>query len=615
MRTASAKLIRGLMRRHWLALLSGGAGAVVLTLAQLAQPFPLQWVIDDVIGDNRDGFRLDGAGLRELWIAGLAVVLIAVVSAGGTFVAEIGLARAGERIAHDLRVGTYAHLQRLSLAYHDGRQKGDLLTGLTEDANQVGELFSESIGTITQAVLILVGMAAVTVFLDPALAAVMFAVTPILAVVTVHYRRKVKAAAKSQRAREGEIASLAAETLSAMRVVKAFGGERYEHERVLDRSLERRRFGMISAGLEARFGGAVEVIGATTMAVVLVFGTYRVAAGAITPGALVVFVQYSRKVYQPLKDIAKQSSKVAKRMARADRVAELLSADQVLEDRPGAVAGGRAAGEVALEGVSFAYDAARPVLDDVSMRVRPGEHVAVVGSSGAGKSTIGALIARFYDPVAGRVEIDGRDARDWTLRWLRDQIGILLQDTVLFTGTVAENIAYGATATREEIVAAARASGAHDFISRLPGGYDEPLGPQGVGLSGGQRQRLGIARVLLRNPPILLLDEPTTGLDALSEANLVGSLRELMRGRTTIIVTHSMALAANADRVLVVDAGRIVQDGTPAALLAQRGPFRRMTVEQTIERPPSPAAGELPAAVAAAGAGWRARSRRALGRI
>jgi ATP-binding cassette, subfamily B, bacterial len=602
MRTTSAKLIRGLMRRHWLALFSGGTGAVVLTLAQLAQPFPLQWVIDNVIGDRSGGFRLDGAGLRELWIAGLAVVLVSAVSAGGTYVADIGLSRAGERIAHDLRVATYAHLQRLSLAFHDRRQKGDLVTRLTEDANQVGELFSESIGTMTQAVLILVGMAAVTVFLDPLLALAMFAVTPILGLVTVHYRRKVKLAARHQRHSEGEIASLAAESLAAMRVVKAFGGERYEHDRVLERSLKRRQFGMVAAGLEARFGGAVEVIGATTMAVVLVFGTYRVAAGAISPGGLVVFVQYSRKVYQPLKDIAKQSSKIAKRMARADRVAEVLSADQVLEDRPGAVAGDRAVGQIALDGVSFAYEPTRPVLDDVSLHVRPGEHVAVVGSSGAGKSTIGALIARFYDPVSGRVEIDGRDARDWSLQWLRDQIGILLQDTVLFTGTVAENIAYGATATREEIVAAAKAAGADDFISRLPNGYDEPLGPQGVGLSGGQRQRLGVARVLLRNPPILLLDEPTTGLDALSEANLVDSLRALMRGRTTIIVTHSMSLAATADRVLVVDSGRIVQHGAPATLLAERGPFRRMTVEQTIERPPA-AAPLLPAAPAAVAAG------------
>src|SRR3954449_3887733 len=588
MRTASARLIRGLVRRHWLALFSGGAGAVVLTLAQLAQPFPLQWVIDRVIGDQTGGFRLDDAGLRLLWIAGIAVVIISAVSAVGTYIADIGLSRAGERIAHDLRVATYAHLQRLSLTFHDRRQKGDLVTRLTEDANEVGDLFSESIGTLAQAILILVGMAVVTVVLDPVLAAAMFAVTPVLAVVTVHYRRKVKVAARSQRAREGEIASLAAESLSAMRVVKAFGGERFEHDRVLVRSEQRRQFGVVAAGLEARFGGAVEVIGATTMAVVLVFGVYRVAAGAISPGALVVFVQYSRKVYQPLKDIAKQSSKVAKRMARADRIAELLSADQVLEDRPGAVAGGRAAGQVALDGVSFSYDAARPVLEDISLRVRRGEHVAVVGSSGAGKSTIGALIARFYDPSAGRVEIDGRDARDWSLPWLRDQIGILLQDTVLFTGTVAENVAYGATATREEIVAAARAAGAHAFISRLPGGYDEPLGPQGVGLSGGQRQRLGIARVLLRNPPILLLDEPPTGLDPISEAQLMGGLGTLMRGRTTVTVTHSMSLALTADRVVVIEAGQIVQDGTPEALIAQRGPFRRMTVEQTIEAPASP---------------------------
>jgi ATP-binding cassette subfamily B protein len=588
MRTASGTLIRGLVRRHWTALCSGGIGAVVLTVAQLAQPFPLQWVIDNVIADRSGGFRLDAADVRTLWVAGIVVVLISGVSAAGTYVAEIGLSRAGERIAHDLRVATYSHLQRLSLAFHDRRQKGDLVTRLTEDANQVGELFSESIGTMTQAILILVGMAAVTFFLDPALAAVMFAVTPILGGVTVHYRRKVKAAAKSQRAREGEIASLAAESLSAMRVVKAFGGERFEHERVQDRSEERRRFGVVAAGLEARFGGAVEVIGALTVAVVLVFGTYRVAAGAMSLGALVIFVQYARKVYAPLKDIAKQSSRIAKRMARADRIAEVLGADQLLEDRPGAVTGTRAGGAIALEHVSFAYEPARPVLGDVSLRIAPGEHVAVVGSSGAGKSTIGALIARFYDPVEGRVVIDGRDARDWSLPWLRDQIGLLLQDTVLFTGTVAENIAYGASATREEIVAAAQAAGAHDFIQRLPNGYDEALGPQGVGLSGGQRQRLGIARVLLRNPPILLLDEPTTGLDALSEAQLVGSLRALMRGRTTIIVTHSMALATTADRVIVVDGGRIAQDGRPSELLAQTGPLQRMALEQGVGRPAPP---------------------------
>ncbi|MEA2245940.1 MAG: ATP-binding cassette, subfamily bacterial [Solirubrobacteraceae bacterium] len=577
-------LIRPLIRRHWAALGSGGAGAVVVTLAQLAQPFPLQWVIDRVIQERGDGFALDPTALQTLWLAGLAVIIIAAVGAIATYFAEFGLSRAGERVAHELRVATYAHLQRLSLAFHDRRQKGDLVTRLTEDANQVGDLFSESIGTIAQAVLILVGMAIVTVLLDPFLAAAMFAVTPVLAIVTVHYRRKVKVAARSQRAREGEIASMAGETLSAMRVVKAFGREDYEQGRVLDRSEERRQFGVVAAGLEARFGGAVEVIGATTMAVVLVLGAYRVAAGAISPGALVVFAQYSRKVYSPLKDIAKQSSRIAKRMARAERIAEVLAADLTLEDRPDAITGGRAQGRIVLHRASFSYDAARPVLDGVSLCIEPGEHVALVGASGAGKSTIGALIARFYDPLSGRVEIDGRDARDWSLSWVRGQIGLLLQDTVLFTGTVADNIAYGTSASRQEVVAAATAAGAHDFILGLPGGYDEPLGPQGVGLSGGQRQRLGIARVLLRNPPILVLDEPTTGLDALSEASLMGGLSGLMRGRTTVIVTHAMSLASTADRVLVVEAGRIVQAGSPQALLAQPGPFRRMALEQAIDR-------------------------------
>src|ERR671932_1706969 len=351
MRNASAKLIRGLMRRHWLALFSGGTGAVVLTLAQLAQPFPLQWVIDHVIGQRTSGFALDGAGLRALWIAGLAVILVSAVSAGGTYVAEIGLSRAGERIAHDLRVATYAHLQRLSLAYHDRRQKGDLVTRLTEDANAVGTLFSDNVGAIGQAILTLLGMIVVSIAIDPTLGLAMVAVAPVLAVVTVHYRREVRLAARRQRKREGEIASLAAESLSAMRVVKAFGGERYEAERVFERSEERRQQGVYAANVEAKFGGAVDVLGSVAVALVLVLGAYRTASGAITVGDLVVIAQYARRMYRPLSDLAKQSTKASRAMARAERVAEVLGADEVLEDRAGAFAAGRAEGEVELREV------------------------------------------------------------------------------------------------------------------------------------------------------------------------------------------------------------------------------------------------------------------------
>jgi ATP-binding cassette subfamily B protein len=585
------RLIQGIVRRHWPALGGAAGSTVLITLADLAQPWPLKFLIDNLLTGRSIPFELTGDDVRTLVLIAAAVIGIVMVDALATYTGELWLKRSGERIAHELRLAMYTHLQRLSLAYHDRRQKGDLVTRLTGDANSVGTLFSENVGSIGQAILTLIGMLVVSIVIDPLLGLAMFAVAPVLAFVTVHYRRQVRVASRRQRKREGEIASLAAESLSAMRVVKAFGGERYEAERVSERSEERRRQGVYAANIEARFGGAVDVLGSVAVAVVLVVGGLRAAAGAITVGDLVVIAQYARRMYRPLSDLAKQSTRVSRAMARAERVAEVLGADEVLEDRPGAYAEGRARGEVELRDVTFAYEPDRPVLDQISLRFPAGSRVAVVGPSGAGKSTVGALIARFYDPSGGQVLIDGRDARDCSLEWLREQVGILLQDTVLFTGTVADNIAYGRQAPREDIMRAARAADAEHFISALPGGFDAELGPQGIGFSGGQRQRIGISRVLLRDPPILVLDEPTTGLDAASEAQVMEGLMTLMEGRTTILITHSMGLARQADHVIVIEAGRIAQEGAPDELVELPGPFRRLAAEQGLvarHRRPAP---------------------------
>jgi ABC-type multidrug transport system ATPase subunit len=267
-------------------------------------------------------------------------------------------------------------------------------------------------------------------------------------------------------------------------------------------------------------------------------------------------------------------------MARAERIAELLATDEALPESPDAFLGGPASGAVALEAVSFAYEPDRPALNEVTLHVPAGSRLAVVGRSGAGKSTVGALIARFYDPDAGRVTIDGRDVRDCSLAWLREQVGFVLQETMLFTGTVAENIAYGTDAGREDVVWAARLAAADGFISQLPDGYETELGPRGVGLSGGQRQRLGIARTLLRNPSILILDEPTTGLDPESEAQVLEGLATLMKGRTTLISTHSTALARTADRVVVLDEGRVAEQGPPREVLTGTRVFRRLAAHR-----------------------------------
>ena len=378
------------------------------------------------------------------------VLAIAAVDAASSYYSEYWLNRAGERIVHALRVATYAQLQRLSLAFHSRRQKGDLVTRVTGDVNAVGYLFAETLGTLASAVLMLAGMFVVCLVLDPVLTAAAFVLTPPLYLVIRYYQRAVKNAARKQRVKEGEIASLATEALAAMPVIKAFGTERFENDRVQRSSEERLRVGVEAVQLEARFGGLVDIIGSVSTSLILGLGIVSVAAGRITIGTLVVFVAYSGKLYKPLRDIARQSTRFARTMARLERIGEILHCDEVLEERghyagegTHGYTGDRARGDIRLEGASFRYGSDRWALRDVDLHLPAGKTVAVVGASGAGKSTVAALVARFYDPSSGRMTFDGRDARECSLPWLREQVGVLLQETILFSGTVAENIAYG----------------------------------------------------------------------------------------------------------------------------------------------------------------------------
>jgi ATP-binding cassette subfamily B protein len=591
--TTATQLLRPYVRKEWRTLSGAGLLAVAAALADLARPWPLALVLDYIVLGHPGSFDL---GARELLIlAGIGgfVLAIALVSALAENAANLWLQRAGERIGHDMRVGVYDRLQRLSLRFHEQQQKGDLVTRVTGDANAVGDMFASSLGSVVQAAVLLVGMLVVTFVLDPLLALAWLAVVPFLAVVAFTFRARIRTAARRQRAEEGAIASVANEALSAMAVVKAFGSESFELERVQERSEQRMRLGMEASRLQAHFNGLVGILSAVGTAAVLVLGVVRVAAGAISPGDLVVFVSYAKKADSPLRHIARESVRIARSMARAERIAEILAADELLEERPGAFRGGRAAGEIVFDRVSFAYNPSRPALRDLSLRVPAGSRLAVVGPSGAGKSTLEALVARLYDPVQGRVLIDGRDVRDCSLDWLRDQVGVLLQDTVLFTGSVEANIAYGADVGSEAVVAAATAAAAHGFVTALPDGYHTQLGPQGVGLSGGQRQRIGVARTLLRDPPILLLDEPTTALDAEAEARLLEGLERLMQGRTTILVTHSLELARRADRVVVLHAGQVVAEGPPEAVLAD-GLTDLDRGHRSRARPPAPPDPALP---------------------
>src|SRR5919197_2937956 len=579
----SVRLLAPFVRQEWPALAVAALARGVITAAERAHPFPVKLAIDGLIGGNgRPPFHLDSGDVWLLVLIGALVLVIALADAAASYLSDLLLMRAGERIIHEMRMALYAHLQRLSLPFHDRRHTGDLVTRITGDVNAVGTLFSDSLGTFVSAVLILCGMVAVSLAIDPVLTLAGFAVSPLLAFATFRFRRNLRIAAREQRTTEGKIASLSAEALGAMRIVKAFASERFERKRLQRLSEERQTAGMQASRTESRFAGVVDILGAVGTSIVLVLGVVRVANGALSVGDLVVITTYVRRVHRPLRDISRQAGRVSLGMARADRIAEILESDEVLVERPGAYAGHRARGEMTFEGISFSYEADRPALRGFDLRVAPTEKVAIVGRSGAGKSTLAALAMRFYDPERGRVLLDGRDLRDCSIDWLRLQVGLLQQESILFTGTVADNIAYGGEATRDDVIAAAKAAGAHTFISELPEGYETPLGPRGIGLSGGQRQRIAIARTLLRDPAVLILDEPTAELDSASEQDVLQGLEVLVRGRTTIVITHSLALTMIADRVVVMEHGQCAQEGRPEELLRAPGPLRDLASEHRL---------------------------------
>jgi ABC-type multidrug transport system fused ATPase/permease subunit len=582
------------IRRESLALVVAAIATVALVAAELAAPWPLKYALDHLV--SAEGRENVATGF--LLTLGAAVLGIAVFGALASYQSDLRLLVAGERIIHELRLALYAQLQRLRISFHHRTPTGDLVTRVTADVDAIGEAFANSLGKFVAACMLLAGYITVTVLFDPVMALVSFSVAPFLALFSSWFRRRQREASKKQRGREGEVASMSGEVLAAMREVQAFGSEEYEQERLRAKSEERQRAGIVSAKIEARFTGVIDVTGAVAVAMALGVGVWRVTGGYLSIGDLAVVVAYAGRLYRPLSVMAKHGSKISKALARGDRIAEVLAADEVLEERPNAYRGGRAVGEIQFDRVTFGYTPERISLHGVSFLVPAGQRVALIGRSGAGKSTVAALVARFYDPQEGSVTIDGRDVRDCSLRWLRTQVGLVLQESVLFTGTVAENIAYGVKdADPAGVIEAATAAGAHEFISQMPDGYDSMLGQRGVGLSGGQRQRIAIARMILRNPAILVLDEPTTGLDAQSEAEVMRGLEALMRGRTTVMITHSPALTRTADRVIEIDAGKIARQGSPAQLAAELRSIRRAEAAEaaTAGRAAPPPDAALPA--------------------
>ena len=561
---------------------------IVEATASVFQVYPIGYLIDFLEGKRPPLWFawIASPQYRTVAVLTTAIIACAAVRSLGDSLAEIYLARGGRRLGYAMRVTLYSHLQQLSLAFHNRRRTGDMLRRVTSDIEQVEAFIIASLSDIAGSVLLLIGTLAFLLFHSWEVMVLAVLVVPVLSLVANYFYRRITATARLQRAREADLASAAHEMLTAVPVVKTFGRSDYEEQRFAEDSRKAMAAALDSAGLEARFSWIFHVFEALSISAVVWLGMWLVDRGALSVGTLVLFVILIQNMFKPTRKLIKQWAAIGKVRASVERVAEVLARSPSVHDMPGAVEAPAFRGEVEFRHVSFTYqpdpeDAAsatpadlqaRPALDDVSFRVRPGEVVALVGPSGAGKSTIAQLVPRLYDPQAGEVRIDGHDIRDFTLDSLRRQISLELQETLLFRGSVAHNIGYGRDgATREEIVAAAVRANAHEFIARMPDGYDTELSERATNLSGGQRQRIAIARALVRDAPILILDEPTTGLDAESAHLVLQGLHELMKGRTTIIITHVPHLIQRADRIVVIREATVEQTGSHAELLRAGG--------------------------------------------
>jgi len=580
------RLIRELIRPYRGSLLIILLAMLVETAMSLATPWPLKIIIDNVVGHHKmapwvaDILAPWMDGKHQLHIAALAAiayVLIALLGALASYIDNYCTESVGQYVAHDLRLRTFHHLQRLSLGYYNTHQTGTLLSTITTDIQTIQGFASSSTLDILVDLLTIVSMLALMFWLNWDFTLIALGVTPFLLLFVSRFKKAVKKATHQVRKEQAEIVAVVQQALESMQAVKAFDRQDLEQEQLGEVSRATVDAALKARSIKSLLSPAVTITVAVCTAIVLWRGAYLILAGSMTVGALTVYLAYLSKFFKPVKDLATTTNAIAQAAVGVDRVRAILDTDTVIPEKANAVDAPPFRGEITFEHVAFAYDVQNPVLKDVSFTIKPGQFVGIVGPTGSGKSTVVSLIPRFYDPTKGSIKIDGFDISDFKLKSLRSQIGYVLQDTVLFHGTIAENIMFGRPgASRGEIIRAAELANAHEFISKMAQGYDTMVGERGSTLSGGQRQRIGIARVMIRNNPILLLDEPTAALDTESEKLVIEALERLMKGRTVITIAHRLTTIRDADQIIVISGEVVAESGTHDELLAKNGIYAQL---------------------------------------
>jgi len=571
------------------------AGSFVALLGQVAlrllEPWPLKFIFDRVITDAPNaghsgiGF-VDGMSSDLLLVlAAGSVIAITGLRAGAGYLSSVGFALAGSRIMTGVRAELYSHLQRLSLAFHNRSRAGDLITRLTGDINRLQEATVTAALPLFAHLLTMAGMVVVMFLLNYQLALVAMLAYPLVVLSMVRFAGPIHQVSRKQRKNEGELAATAAESLGAIKVVQALS-----LEGILERVFTRHnkaslKQGVRAARLTAGLERSVDLVIAVGTAMVLWYGARLVMSGSITPGDLLVFITYMKNAVRPMRDMAKYTARLAQATAAGERVIDVLEQTPDVRDLPNAIPAPPLRGIVRFQDVSFGYEAGKPVLREINLRGWPGQRVGVVGPSGAGKSSLAGLLLRLYDVTEGRVLLDGLDIREYKFESVRSQMSVVLQESVLFAVSAGENIAYGSpSASQEEIEAAARLANAHDFITALPQGYETVLGERGATLSGGERQRIAIARAALRDAPIIILDEPTTGLDKENAQAVNEALSRVIEGRTTFVIAHELSAVQDADLIVYLDDGRIVECGTHEQLMSQGGRYAAVYALQHVAR-------------------------------